>query len=80
MERVTAATLRVGLPTAEEMLAAREQGWQDGHNNRPRAAEHESYLDKTRHASAITLAYNRGYTIGLQQLVQDRYGDPPDGI
>ena len=62
------------------MRAAREQGWQDGHDNRPRAAEHESYLGKTKREQAITYAYNRGLIIGRQQAVQDRYGDPPDGI
>lgn len=77
MARVTAAALRDGLPTAVEMRAAREQGWQDGHANRGRAVEHESYLGKDRHGEAITYAYNRGYIIGRQQLVQDLYGDPP---
>ena len=77
MATLTHDELRAGLPTGDEMRAAREQGWQDGHANRARAAEHVSYLGKDKHGKAISYAYNRGYIIGRQQLVQDLYGDPP---
>lgn len=68
---------REGLPSKDAMLAAREWGWQDAMHGRPRAAEHDSYLNKSRHDQTLSMAYNRGYIVGTQQALQDRYGDPP---
>ena len=69
--------VRDELPTRVEMQAAREQGWRDALAGQPRAAEHESYHGKGVHAATITRAYNGGYIDGMQQALQDRYGDPP---
>lgn len=74
-ERVRAA--RAGLPAPVAIEKARQAGYDDAIANRPRAAEHESYLDKSPHDRTLSIAYNRGRVAGMQQALQDRFGDPP---
>lgn len=68
---------REGLPPAGEMRAAYLAGAKDGESGASRDAAHESYLGKTRAESALSLAYNNGYSAGQQIGLQAEYGDPP---
>lgn len=60
------------------MAKASQAGYDDAMANRRRAPEHDSYLGKDAYRRTESMAYNRGYITGMQQALQDRYGNPPD--
>ena len=63
-------------PSREEADEAREAGRADALANRPRRPEWDRPV-KDFTEGCLRWAYLRGYNRGMQELLQERFGDPP---